>query len=123
MSKAQLTAAASIGLIGALTTSQARPQSADAEIAALKQPLHLMEQKLDKLQTQRADTSAAAGRANAKADTKDSVASASAAYPGKGPVASSDVVVTMPNKPPTIWTADDQNCIAITSRIHFDGGG
>ena len=51
MSKAQLAAAATIGLIGALVTSQARAQSAgaDAEIAALKQQLRLMEQKLDKL--------------------------------------------------------------------------
>ncbi len=56
MSKAQLTTAAVIGLIGALATSQARAQSAgaDAEIAALKQQLRLMEQKLDKLQKQTA---------------------------------------------------------------------
>jgi len=33
------------------------------------------------------------------------------------------VVVTMPNNRPTICTADDQNCIAITSRLHFDVGG
>jgi outer membrane protein TolC len=51
MSKAQLTAVAAISLIGALASSQARAQSAgaDAEIAALKQQLRLMEQKLDKL--------------------------------------------------------------------------
>src|SRR6266446_874221 len=29
----------------------------------------------------------------------------------------------VPNNRPTICTADDQNCIAITSRLHFDGGG
>ena len=29
----------------------------------------------------------------------------------------------MPNNRPTICTADDQNCIAITSRVHFDVGG
>ena len=29
----------------------------------------------------------------------------------------------MPNNRPTICTADDRNCIAITSRLHFDGGG
>lgn len=48
MSKAQLTAVAAISLIGALSTSQAGAQSAstDAEIAALKQQLRLMEQKL-----------------------------------------------------------------------------
>jgi phosphate-selective porin OprO and OprP len=123
MSKAQLTAAAAIGLIGALTTSQARAQSADAEIAALKQQLRLMEQKLDKLQKQTAANTAAAASANAKANAKVSVASANAAYPVKGPVAPSDAVVKMPGNRPTICTADDQNCIAITSRVHFDAGG
>src|SRR5260370_16441006 len=29
----------------------------------------------------------------------------------------------MPNNRPPICTADDRNCIAITSRVHFDGGG
>src|SRR6267154_1774785 len=123
MSKAQLTAAAAISLIGALTTSQAHAQSADAEIAALKQQLRLMEQKLDKLQKQTAANTAAAASANAKADGKVSVANANAAYPIKGPVAPSDAVVKMPNNRPTICTADDRNCIAITSRMHFDGGG
>jgi phosphate-selective porin OprO and OprP len=32
-------------------------------------------------------------------------------------------VVTMPNNRPTICTADEQNCVALTSRIHFDSGG
>src|SRR6266446_10600728 len=122
MSKVQLTAVAAISLIGALTTSQARAQSADAEIAALKQQLRLMEQKLDKLQKQTAANTAAAATANAKADGKVSVANA-AAYPVKSQVAPSDAVVKMPNNRPTICTADDQNCIAITSRVHFDVGG
>src|ERR1700736_6387311 len=124
MSKAQLAAAATIGLIGALVTPQAHAQSAgaDAEIAALKQQLRLMEQKLDKLQKQTAANTAAAATANAKADTKV-VANASAAYPVKGPVAPYDAVVKMPNNRPTICTADDQNCVAITSRLHFDAGG
>src|SRR5258705_225829 len=123
MSKVQLTAVAAISLIGALTTSQARARSADAEIPALKQHRRWREQKLDKLQKQTAANTAAAASANAKADTKVSVVNASAAYPVKGMVAPSDVVVKMPNNRPTICTADDQNCIAITSRIHFDGGG
>src|SRR6266403_6224165 len=133
MSKAQLTAVAAIGLIGVFTTSQARAQSAgaDAEIAALKQQLRLMEQKLDKLQKQTAANTAAAANAKAKAETNAKakaetnvgVASANAAYAVNRPVAPSDAVVTMPNNRPTICTADNQNCIAITSRIHFDGGG
>jgi phosphate-selective porin OprO and OprP len=86
MSKAQLTTAAAISLIGALVATQARAQSAsaDAEIAALKQQLRLMEQKLDRLQKQTAANTAAAARASAKADTKVSVVNASAAYPVKG---------------------------------------
>jgi phosphate-selective porin OprO/OprP len=125
MSKAQLTAVAAISLIGALATSQARAQSTgtDAEIAALKQQLRLMEQKLDKLQRQTAANTAAAATAKAKADGKVSVANANAAYPVKGPVSPSDAVVKMPGNRPTICTADDRNCIAITSRVHFDGGG
>ena len=51
------------------------------------------------------------------------MANANAAYPVKGPVAPSDVVVTMPGNRPTICTADNQNCVAITSRLHFDVGG
>src|SRR5207248_11009170 len=112
MSKVQLTAVAAIGLIGALTTSPARAQSADAEIAALKQQLRLMEQKLDKLQRQTAANTAAAATANAKADAKVSVANASGAYPTKSQIAPSDAVVKMPNNQPTICTADDQNCIS-----------
>src|SRR6202165_4879482 len=125
MSRAQRTTVAVIGLLGAMATSQARAQSAgaDAEIAALKQQLRLMEQKLDKIQRQTAANTAAAATANAKVDAKVSVANANAAYPVKGPVAASERVVKMPNNRPTICTADDQNCVAITSRLHFDGGG
>src|SRR3954453_23613024 len=103
MSKAQRTTAAVIGLIGAMVTSQARAQSAgaDAEIAALRQQLRLMEQKLDKLQRQTAANTTAAASANAKADAKVSVASANAAYVAKAPVAPPDAVVKMPNNRPT----------------------
>jgi phosphate-selective porin OprO/OprP len=135
MSKTTLTTAASMSLMMVLITSPARAQSAsgaDAEIALLKQQLKLMEQKLDQLQKQTAANTAAAATANAKADAKMKAdakvvdlanANANAPYPVKGPVAPSGVVVTMPNNRPTICTADDQNCIAITSRVHFDVGG
>jgi len=123
MSKAKLTTAAAISLIGALTTSQARAQSAgaDAEIAALKQQLRLMEQKLDKLQKQTSANTAAA--ADAKADAKIAVANANAAIPVKGPVAPPEAIVTMPGNRPTICTADNLNCVSLTSRVHFDAGG
>src|SRR5712672_3145329 len=109
----------------ALAAGQAHAQSAnsnDAEISALKQQLRMMEQKLDKLQKQTAANTTAAANANAKANAKVSVANA-AAYPVKGQIAPSDAVVSMPNNRPTICTADDQNCISITSRVHFDVGG
>jgi len=123
MSKAKLTTAAAISLIGALVTSQARAQSsgADAEIAALKQQLRLMEQKLDKLQKQTSANTAAA--ADAKASAKIAVANANATIPVKGPVAPPEAIVTMPGNRPTICTADNLNCVALTSRVHFDAGG
>src|SRR5712671_6435664 len=82
-----------------------------------------MEQKLDALQKQTTANTSAAAKANAKADAKVTVANANAAIPVKGPVAPAGVVVTMPNNRPTICTADQQNCVAITSRLHFDVGG
>src|SRR5882724_11448501 len=123
MSKVQLTAVAAISLIGVLTTSQARAQSAgaDAEIALLKQQLRLMEQKLDRLQKQTTANTATA--ASAKADAKVAVANAQAAVPVKGPVAPPEAIVTMPGNRPTICTADNLNCVAFTSRVHFDAGG
>jgi phosphate-selective porin OprO/OprP len=125
MATTNLAAAAAVSLIGVLVASQAQAQSAgnnDAEIALLKQQLRMMEEKLDKLQKQTAANTAAA--ASAKAEAKVSVANANAAAAAiKAPVAPSGVVVKMPNNRPTICTADDQNCIAITSRVHFDAGG
>jgi phosphate-selective porin OprO and OprP len=72
---------------------QAHAQSVgnnDAEIAALKQQLRLMEQKLDKLQNQTTANAAAAANANAKAGARISAANASGAYPVKSPIAPAD---------------------------------
>jgi len=115
--------------VGALAASPAVAQSAgsDAEIALLKQQMRLLEQKLDKLEKQ--STANAKAAASAKAEAKEAVANANAAVPPKAalPVkvaaAPSDVVVSMPNNRPTICTADQENCIALTSRVHFDVGG
>jgi phosphate-selective porin OprO/OprP len=109
----------------AITIQNGHAQSAggsEAAIALLKQQLRLLEQKLDKIQWQTsANTAATANaKAEAKAEAKAAVASANAAIP---PVAPSGVVVTMPNNRPTICTADEQNCVAITSRLHWDVGG
>jgi phosphate-selective porin OprO and OprP len=133
MSRAKTTTAAAISLIGALITSRAEAQSAtgpDAEIALLKQQLKLMEQKLDKLQKQTSANTTAAANATAKAEAVAkaeprlaNVAGANAAYPVKGPFPQPDAVVHMPNNRPTICTVDEQNCVSITSRIHWDVGG
>lgn len=145
MSKAKQTAVA-IGVIGALMASQARAESGDAaaEIALLKKQLRLMEEKLDKLQKQTTANTEAAADARAKADDAKAkadnvkadtararadsakaikVANANAAIPVKTPAPHPDAVVHMPNNRPTICTADEQNCVSIVSRIHFDGGG
>ncbi|OKO90035.1 porin [Bradyrhizobium sp. NAS80.1] len=125
-------AATAIGLAGALAASQAHAQSAsnsEQEIALLKQQLKMLEQKLDKLQSQTAANTAATAKAKAEAkaearsEAKAAVASANAAIPVKAPAPASGVVVTMPNNRPTICTADEQNCVAITSRVHWDVGG
>ena len=93
MSIAKLTTMAAISLVGVLVTSQAGAQSAgaDAEIAALKQQLRLVEQKLDKLQKQSTATAQAAAKANEKVDN---VANANAAIPVKAAAPASGVVVT-----------------------------
>jgi phosphate-selective porin OprO/OprP len=126
MSIPKLGTAAAVGIIGILATLPAHAQSAgsDAEIALLKQQLKLMEQKLDKLQKQTQANTAAAATANAKADVKVNAANANAAYPVKGaPITVAGAIVKMPNNRPTICTADNLNCVAITSRLHFDAGG
>ncbi len=123
--------ATAIAVAGLLTASSAYAQSGgnnDAEIALLKQQLRLMEQKLDRLQKQTSANTQAAATASAKADsakaeTKTAVANANAAYPVKGTAPISGVIVTMPNNRPTICTADNENCISLTSRVHFDVGG
>ncbi|EHR04053.1 OprO/OprP family phosphate-selective porin [Bradyrhizobium sp. WSM471] len=129
-------AATAIGLAGALAASQAQAQSAsssDQEIALLKQQLKMLEQKLDKLQSQTAANTAATAKARleakaeakaeARSEAKAVVANANAAIPLKGPAPASGVVVTMPNNRPTICTADGANCVGITGRVHWDVGG
>ncbi|MFL6416930.1 MAG: OprO/OprP family phosphate-selective porin [Bryobacteraceae bacterium] len=122
-SVAAIVAAAYCGVVANGVALAQSPSGADSEIAVLKRQLRLMEQKLDKLEKQTATNVTAAARANPKADAKVAAATTNAAYPMKGPAARSDVVVKMPNNRPTICTADDQNCVSITSRLHFDAGG
>ena len=76
----------------------------------------MLEQKLDKLQSQTAANTAATAKAKveakaeakaeARSEAKAVVANANAAIPLKGPAPASGAVVTMPNNRPTICTAD-----------------
>jgi len=119
----EVATAVAVGLIGTLAASQGQAESAgnnDTDIAALKQQLRLMEQKLEKLQKQTSANAAATAKTNTKVDH---VANANAAIPVKAAPAPSDVIVSMPGNRPTICTADNQNCVAITSRLHWDVGG
>jgi phosphate-selective porin OprO/OprP len=133
MTITRLGTAAAAGLFGVMAALPAQAQSAgsDSEIALLKAQLKLMEQKLDRLQKQTQANTTAAASANAKAttasakvDAKIDVANANAAYPTKGPILrTKGAYVKMPGNRPTICTDDNQNCIAITSRLHLDVGG
>src|ERR1700753_274320 len=115
-------------MLGLAATTHAHAQTAgsgDAEIQALKMQLRMLEQKLDKLQKQTDNNSTVAASANKKAEDakiKLSAVNTSAVYPTKSPIISG-VTVTMPNNRPTFCTEDQQNCIAITSRLQFDAGG
>jgi phosphate-selective porin OprO/OprP len=107
--------AAALGLIAALAATEARGEgNEDAEIAVLKRQLQLLETKLDRLQKQ----------ANTRPAPQPAAAPGSyAAMPVKGPAPPPEAIVLMPNNRPTICTYDQQNCVAITSRVHFDIGG
>ena len=107
--------AIALGFIAALAGAEARAEgSEDAEIAALKRQLQLLEAKLDKLQKQ----------TNARPPTPPRTSAPGPyALPAKGPAPPPEAIVLMPNNRPTICTYDQQNCIAITSRVHYDIGG
>jgi phosphate-selective porin OprO/OprP len=117
-----------LAMVMTFVGSQVRAQSAsstEVEITALKKQLRLMEEKLDRLQKRTAAGTAAAAKANAKADAnaKVSVVDPNAPIPVKAPPLPPDAIVRMPNNRPTICTADEQNCIALTSHLDFDAGG
>jgi phosphate-selective porin OprO/OprP len=99
------TALGTLVLIGATASGAAYAQTADsdAKIAALEHQLATMQQELHKLE-------------------KTEASRPPAYMPTKAPGGNSSVVVTMPNNRPTFCTADNLNCVAITSRLQFDAG-
>src|ERR1700712_3540716 len=96
MSKANFGTFTALGLMGSLFASPCHAETADAEIAALKQQLRLMEQKLERLQKQTTANTAAAASASAKVEPRVSIASANASYMAKSPIAPPDATVKMP---------------------------
>lgn len=107
---------ATVAVVGALGTGQAHAQSAsDGEIAALKAQLRALEKKLDNVQKQ-------ANHTQKQADTvQANFANANAAMHKKA-VPFLDATLKMPGNRPTFCTADGLNCVAVTSRLHFDAG-
>src|SRR5215467_8818463 len=99
----------SIALVMTFVGTQVRAQSAssaEAEIAALKKQLRLMEEKLDRLQKQTTANTAAAAKANAKAEANAKVGVANAngvvvtannVAPVKAPPPPPEAIVKMPN--------------------------
>jgi phosphate-selective porin OprO/OprP len=116
---AAIIAAAGCGLL-ADHSAFAQSAGSESEIVALKRQLLVMQQKLEKLEQQ---TNATAAKANKIANLKASGPNAAPDDAIKGRPAVWDTVVKMPNNRPTICTADDLNCVSITSRLHFDAGG
>ena len=124
MSTARFGAAAAAGLIGALLASQADAQSSnDAEIAALKQQLRLMEQKLDRLQRQTTANTAAAANAKAEAKVGRRECQRSLSDQGPGCTTTERSGGDHAKQPSDDLYRRRQNCVALTGRIHFDGGG
>lgn len=128
MSMATQSAKVAIALVMTLVGSPVSAQSAssaEVEIAALKKQLRLMEEKLDRLQRQTAVKTVASAKANAQTEASAKVPAddANGVVPVKALLPRPDAIVKMPNNRPTICTADEQNCIALTSRLHFDAGG
>lgn len=101
-----------LGVVGMLAaSSQAHAQASNDDVAALKAQLRALEKKLDNVQKQ----------ANATQQKQASFANANAAMHTKA-VPYLDARLTMPGNRPTFCTADGDNCVAITGRLHFDAG-
>ena len=91
--------------------AQSSPQI-NAQIQLLQDQVRALNQQLQNLQTQVVQT-----------QRSTAVTSAAVADLKTAPAASSSgVVVSMPNNRPTISTADGQNSISLTGRIHWDVG-
>ena len=105
--------AAVIGALAMVAPAHAQSNaSVNSQIQALQDQVRLLNQQLQGLQSQVVQTQRnTAVTSAAVADMKTAT-----------PASSSGVVVSMPNNRPTISSADGQNSIAITGRLHWDVG-
>jgi phosphate-selective porin OprO and OprP len=116
-------AASLVAMISSAAEAQSPSQSStDSKIAALERQVSALERELKSLRKQAAKPAVSSATKPAPSPSSR-VGNANAAIPVKNPVWPSDVVVKLPNNRPTICTADNLNCIALTSRFDFDVGG
>lgn len=105
-----------VGLV-VLGTNVASAQGAsESEIALLRKQIRALESRLDNVQRENASTARTAAAAKASAEN----AQARAIPTKAGPFLPPDTIVRMPNNRPTICTADNFNCVALTGQVHFD---
>ncbi len=111
--KTQLLGSAAICAALALATpANAQSSALNAQIQALQDQVRQLNQQLQNLQSQVQQTQ------QSQAQTQRSVDQIKTA----APPASGGIVASMPNNRPTLSTADGQNTIALTGRLHFDIG-
>ncbi len=105
------TAAVCAPCVAAIDAHAAGP-TLNQQVEMLQDQVRALNQQLQQLQSQVVQTQRnAAATSAAVADIKSAP-----------PPAASGVVVSMPNNRPTISTADGQNSISLTGRIHWDVG-
>ena len=113
-----LASVAICGTLAAIAPAHAQSSaSLNSQIQALQDQVRALNQQLQNLQSQVVQTQrnqAATSQAVTQMQSQPAAAS--------GTAAASGVVVSMPNNRPTISSADGQNSISLTGRVHWDVG-
>jgi phosphate-selective porin OprO/OprP len=95
-------------LLGLALPAHAQSAAINSQIQALQDQVRALNQQLQNIQSQVTQTVQSQAQTTAKINT---VAASS-----------NGIVASMPNNRPTLSTADGQNSIALTGRMHFDMG-
>jgi phosphate-selective porin OprO/OprP len=112
--KSLLGGVAVCGALALAAPAHAQSNSAfNSQIQALQDQIRQLNQQLQTLQTQVNQTQ------QTQAQTQRSVDQIKTAAPA---ASTGGIVASMPNNRPTLSTADGQNSISLTGRIHFDMG-